>query len=482
MKTYKRILSAIGISLICLFGSAATMMTAYAASPGTVGSWSTNTNSLPQALQNSASVTNNGYIYVLGGQTDIGTPVNTVYYATLNTNGSTGTWTTSTNHLPQTVSYATAVVNNGYVYVFGGYNGSANVSTVYYAPLNANGSVGSWTTSTNHLPQGLSNATSVVSNGYVYVINGTTGGYLNTVYYAPLNANGSVGSWTTNSNNVPQALVLPSSFVYNGYVYVVGGYDGTNSVGTIYYAKLNANGSVGTWTTNSTTLTKGVYAAGTTFYNGYLFEMGGFGNSSILSDVYSAPVSTNGSVGSFTASTSLPGALTYAGSTSYNGYTYLLGGATGATTATVYYASLAGFSSPALVNHSTPTSVVTGSSVTVDVLSGISGNPDPATLKIISGPSHGTAVDPPSTITYTPNKGYVGTDSLTYQVCSLDDESLCSQATLSFQVSATGAAVTDPSTGFGTPSRSSSLSALAILSIPIALLTAVYCYRRYSKL
>ncbi|MEI6481632.1 MAG: Ig-like domain-containing protein, partial [Candidatus Saccharibacteria bacterium] len=72
------------------------------------------------------------------------------------------------------------------------------------------------------------------------------------------------------------------------------------------------------------------------------------------------------------------------------------------------------------------------------------GNPDASTLQIVSGPSHGTAVDPPNTITYTPNKGYIGTDSLTYRVCSTDNPLLCTQAVLSFSVTAEV-----PSTGLG---------------------------------
>jgi len=98
------------------------------------------------------------------------------------------------------------------------------------------------------------------------------------------------------------------------------------------------------------------------------------------------------------------------------------------------------------------TQVVSGAQTIVDVTSGVSGNPDPASITILSGPSHGTAVDPPGTITYKPDKGYIGTDSLTYRVCSLDDGALCSQSTLTFNVVAPGA----PDTGYGPPPHSES--------------------------
>lgn len=99
---------------------------------------------------------------------------------------------------------------------------------------------------------------------------------------------------------------------------------------------------------------------------------------------------------------------------------------------------------PVIANQNITTTVSAGSSVTVNVLGGVSGY-DPNTLAIVSGPTNGTAVDPPGDITYTPNKGYVGTDLLTYQLCAPLDDTVCTQATLTFKVMAA------PDTGFGAP-------------------------------
>ena len=210
--------------------------------------WTTSTSTLPQALNEATSVTYNGYVYVMGGMNNSGnSSFNTVYYAPLNSNGSVGSWTTSTNTLPQALGGATSVTYNGYVYVMGGDNGSyTGQNTVYYAPLNSNGSVGSWTTSTSTLPQGLYGATSVIYNGYVYVMGGYYNGNLNTVYYAPLNSNGSVGSWTTSTSTLPQGLNEATSVTYNGYVYVMGGWsDG------VYYTLLPGPTTIGQGSVNT---------------------------------------------------------------------------------------------------------------------------------------------------------------------------------------------------------------------------------------
>lgn len=431
----------------CLMAAVfATIVPVAAATPGTLGEWQTNSNNLPQVMQNEAAVAYNGYMYVIGGQDSGGTPLNTVYYGAINNDGSIDSWTTNSHSLPTATTLETAVAYDGYVYVMGGYT-SGEVSTVYSAPINNDGSIGSWTTSGNSLPQSLSNATSVVHDGYVYVIGGTDGSfYLNTVYYAALANDGTVGTWQTNANPLPETLGLATSYVHNGTVYVVGGFDGAASSDDIYYATLNGNGSTGTWTTSTTHLTKGVYGAGTALYDGYMFQYGGYNNMDIIGDAYSAPINGNASIGSFSVQPALPGTLTYFASVVYNGYAYAIGGGAFGTYNTVYYASLTGLPKPAVTDKSV--NVTLNDSVTVDVLTGVSGNPDVSTLTIVSGPSHGTAVASLGSITYTPNADYSGSDSLVYRVCSTTDSSVCVEATLNFTVAA---AIKAPQTGYAAP-------------------------------
>jgi hypothetical protein len=130
------------------------------------------------------------------------------------------------------------VVANGYIYVLGGNVSGAGSSAVYYAQLNSDGSTGVWqTNSSNPLPTALYGPSTIVSNGYIYAIGGanhdapTT--VYSTVYYASLNANGSTGAWQTNSSNpLPANRYLTNAIVANGFVYEVGG----NTSNTVYYA------------------------------------------------------------------------------------------------------------------------------------------------------------------------------------------------------------------------------------------------------
>jgi N-acetylneuraminic acid mutarotase len=261
---------------------------AHAAADGSISSWSTG-NSLPAARYGAAAVVANGYIYVMGGFDPItGFSVSTIYYAQLNSDGSVGSWSTASNPMTKALSYETASVVNGELYVMGGQTSSSSgvnlSSSVYYAPLNTDGSVGSWTTSNNSLPQNSRLASAVTANGYLYYMGGDhlvdpVNGFvtLSTVYYAPVNVDGSVGTWSTSSNSLPAALYGAASVVVGGNVYELGGISNYLFQSTDYYASLNTDGSVGTWSTSSNPLPAARANVGAVTVNGYIYVVGGSG-------------------------------------------------------------------------------------------------------------------------------------------------------------------------------------------------------------
>jgi N-acetylneuraminic acid mutarotase len=264
-----------------------------ALSSGDVGTWNNSNNSLPQALDDASTVENNGYVYLFGGTNS--NPTNTVYSAPLNSDGSVGAWATSSNSLPQAISNATSVVYNGYVYVMGGGDVNGNyVNTIYYAKLSSNGSIGTWATSSNSLPQQLYKPTSVVYNGYVYVMGGeTNSGYSNIVYSAPLNNAGLIGSWNTSANLLPQGATNSTAVVHNGYVYVMGGNNNGTYINSDYYAQLGNTGSAGSWNNASNNLPQNLKGATSIQMNGYVYVMGGLTNSNgYLNNVYYAKLAS----------------------------------------------------------------------------------------------------------------------------------------------------------------------------------------------
>lgn len=310
---------------------------------GELSAWSTNANSLPAIRAGHTSVSANGYVYAIGGYGSA--YVNTVYYARLNTNGSVGTWSTNVNALPANISDGMSVTANGYVYHIGGESGGSALTAVYYAKLNADGSTGTWSTNANTLPAGRKGAGAVVANGYVYIIGGSTGtgvaNATNTVYSAKINADGSLGAWTSSANVLPAVRSYGGSIVANGYVYVLAGHNGTTYQTAVYYSRVGANGTVGAWSTAANTIPAGRGYVSVAQANGYAYILGGTNGSSYFNSVYYARLNADGTTGTWVTSTSvLPNGPHYNTSVVVNGYIYVIGGGTSSGyTSTVYYAS-----------------------------------------------------------------------------------------------------------------------------------------------
>src|SRR5216683_2464680 len=237
---------------------------------GTVGSttnttWTTiTTNPLPTTLAhhamaeaddtNSLVAAGKRYIYVVGGQvnlTDVpGT--NTVYVASVDsTAGTVGPWTASTNTLPKPLLGLSATVHNGFLYVAGGLDTNGNpVKDVYSAPVNADGTIGTWTTATNTLPAARAFGTMFVFGGIIYYINGDPNASLlpnsqgvgdPAVYYASA-VRGVVGAWTVNANSTPANRA--KGVLYTAYGQVIAGegiYSGNPGSKEMETSTVNAN-------------------------------------------------------------------------------------------------------------------------------------------------------------------------------------------------------------------------------------------------
>ena len=303
------------------------------------GAWA-NTTALPSPIAQYGAVAYNGYLYTTGG-VQASTITSTVQYAPINGNGTIGSWSTTTA-LPSAIKLHSTVVYGGYIYTVGGIDKNVLVtSTVQYAPINGNGTIGSWSTTTA-LPKVMDYVSAVAYNGYLYTIGGTPiGGATSTVQSAPINGNGTIGSWST-TTALPGALYKESAVAYNNYLFTTGGEDKNSwATSTVQYAPINGNGTIGSWST-TTALPSVLYDLPPVVYNGYLYTTGGADvNGSPTSTVQSAPINGNGTIGSWSTTTALPGALDAPFTVVYNGYLETTGGWTGSvTTSTVSYSKL----------------------------------------------------------------------------------------------------------------------------------------------
>jgi len=288
---------------------------------GELQNWNTSV-SLGIGGANVGSAISNGYIYVVanGGST-------TVKYAKLNADGTIGTVASATS-FASTRSSAAVVTANGYLYAIGGTVAGSVSTEVDYARINPDGSLGNWIVAANGLPAAQTSGGAAYANGYLYYLGGSNGvGALSSnIYYSKLSADGSPSTWTTNASNLGTAVtnIYGSVAAANGVIYVVGGNTGGASW-TSVVQRVTTNASTGAASTNTTTSwpqVAGDTSVGTA--DGYLYAAGGYNGSSALTNVYYAKINNGGTIGAWTSNgTSLPSSE-LDGSTInfYNGYAY----------------------------------------------------------------------------------------------------------------------------------------------------------------
>ncbi|MHB8566990.1 MAG: hypothetical protein ACYC7D_12115 [Nitrososphaerales archaeon] len=227
----------------------------------------------------------NGILYCISGSGD--------YYSTISSTGFS-VWSATTPY-PQglgtggsgEVGFSSCVVSSGYVYCIGGDgvgSGAHATNAVEYAPVSASG-VGAWTGTTPY-PVEIRGEQCLVSQGYIYCIDGSS------TYYVPILASGGLGTWSQ-TTSYPSGITGESCATSGSEVYCVAG--STNST---YYATLSSSG-IGSWT--ATTEFVGwnghVCAAG----DSIIYCVGG----GTLEGVYYATISSSG-VGNWSRTSSYP--------------------------------------------------------------------------------------------------------------------------------------------------------------------------------
>jgi N-acetylneuraminic acid mutarotase len=216
-------------------------------------------------------------------------------------------WHTATP-LPAPRWYPGCCAYDGYVYATGGEQSGVGQRNVWYAQVQEDGTLSSWSSTTN-LPGGRMYHGCVAYEGYLYVLGGWGYGYHNTVWYAEIHTDGSIGSWFS-TTPMPAARDGIGCVVHDGYLYVVGGYDGGSDYTTVWFAPIEGDGSVGAW--NSTTSMPAVRRChGGCAHDGHLYITGGFTMGALPdahNDVWCAQVQPDGFIGPWVSTSALPSA------------------------------------------------------------------------------------------------------------------------------------------------------------------------------
>jgi len=300
----------------------------------------------------------NGFLYLVGG----GNGANRfVCYAALNANGTLGTWTPASSEFATGRIGSTVVGFNGYLYVIDGEDSTGNTQykQVEFAPVTSTGDItAAWTNSSSYYT-GTAHTfgAGVTYNGFIYMCGGATAkkdaSLIATCEYTQINSDGTLQKPSTSCTLSGTATnwCTTSSFTtarnrfgmaaYNGYLYIVGGYNGTTPITgshSLMYSSIAADYTLGTWTDNATNfttvtgLTSGWRNGGVVAEEGHLYMVGGCTTapacSASLNSAYYAVLNADGTIGSWDTSTTFTTARFFNGVASYNGVVYSIGGCT----------------------------------------------------------------------------------------------------------------------------------------------------------
>ena len=313
---------------------------------GQTNSWGTSgATALPTAKADAAALAYNGYMYSIGGCTAYTAGVCSTWsteikYAPINSDGTLGSWSSTTAQLATATSLLQAEAYNGFIYVLGGQTtasgAGAAVTTVLYGAIGSTGDIATLTSTSNAMGTGRRNFGAAISNGYIYAIGGenSSGTKLATTEYAPLSSSGDITTAWTSTTSLPNvnegaysARSGMSVVAYAGYIYAIGGVDSNgDTLQDIQYAAFNTStGAIGSWANTIQIplqmISRQVYAA-----NGYMYFLGNEGSGTQVSY---ADISSNGTLGMLQDQpNAMAGAHAHGAVAFYNGIFYELGGCT----------------------------------------------------------------------------------------------------------------------------------------------------------
>jgi hypothetical protein len=276
------------------------------------------------------SVVVGGSVLLVGGENASGA-VGTIERAAVGAGGTLGSFavvpgatlaTPRTNHVSQ-------VVGN-YVFSVGG-DGAGLLATVERASFNGSGAIGPFSTALDvSLTGGRSGAGTVVVGDRLYVLGGErSGAYLRTIERATVSPDGALGAFAQLPETLTTARAGTLVAVIGNYVYAVGGYDGGRYVTSVERAPINPDGSLGSFAAVSSTLAvANAYMTGA-IVGDFLYLFGGDGpitSTNHIDTVQRARIAADGSLGPFMTAGALTQIRSYTTASVFGNFVSILGG------------------------------------------------------------------------------------------------------------------------------------------------------------
>lgn len=155
------------------------------------------------------------------------------------------------------------------------------------------------------LPVSVHNPAIAVTRNRVYVLGGNlaNGTLVNTVYIGKLNAEGKVESWTT-GNQLPYPGTRGRAMAFGGRLYLYGPIEGVTSLSKTYSANIEQDGTIGPWTSSTST---SIFRQQLANIGNYVYSFGGVvsaaNNAAATDTVARSTLNASGAPGTFSTIT-----------------------------------------------------------------------------------------------------------------------------------------------------------------------------------
>ncbi|MEQ6342777.1 MAG: hypothetical protein M3A44_14300 [Gammaproteobacteria bacterium] len=219
---------------------------------GTLGEWQTTSNLLEGRFY-LAAVTLNGYLYALGGATgprgDDNQPIASVEKARINPDGSLGPWQLE-NYLTTPRRGLKTVTYKNRIYAIGGYNGIF-LKSVERAEINPDGTLSGWQLEKEESVIDRYIHSAAILGDKIYLLGGHVRDPQKVSYgdveMASIGSDGALQTWRIEPTSLQTPRFIATAFAMNDYIYMMGGHDGQFRLDSVEFAPIDANGQVGDW-------------------------------------------------------------------------------------------------------------------------------------------------------------------------------------------------------------------------------------------
>ncbi|WP_455199317.1 hypothetical protein [Kaarinaea lacus] len=275
-----------------------------------------------------AMVVHENVIYMIAG-VDGRQFLHSTEYAPILENGELGPWKMGPSLVVER-GFTEAVVYNGYIYVVGGGNGPNGknlLRSVERAKINADGSLGQWRLENSQtiLPRRCTKLALI--NDYLYSFGGFGGALLDSVEFAKVSNDGSVGEWKMATDPMTLPRYVNSVKAVDGIAYVIGGHDQQKGVGItdVEWNKPLADGDMRFWQKGNP-LKTGRYGLSSAKHGNTLYAMGGLTGLEYLSSIEKTSVLPTGELSTWSETTAMSVPRATFSTAVVKDYMYVIGG------------------------------------------------------------------------------------------------------------------------------------------------------------